>query len=486
MTASLLDFPPELLTHIVSYLDKSVWLLNCGLSCRTLYRLVQRDLNTRVSLGYSLQEGHRQLRLFTNRILKSPDLGLCVRELALEPSPYEDSPKKLDEQSFKERPNNLYDVVASFSTSDEDRDAWWNSLQESTNQEGWLSLLMLHLPNLERLDLVIPEEEKTRFCAMLDDAFSAKSSFGHRLPFSSLKIVDMEYCWDYDVLSFKFQILQLPSLREFYGTSLYGCDPMGQKWPDLAGLESKNHSLTRLELYDCSFDRRHLTHILHACKNLRTLAFAVSEPIGVPVFHDETIPIGRSLENLRIDLETKPFGDDTWLQFSYEIPCLASLHALKNLRTDMAIILGEAARCDESDMSPEEVRDLVQVPKFFPSSIETLCFTTRAGNPRMLMRALVGLLQKKALYTPRLRLITIEDHGSGFAGYDMTDFIALGIDPCIETVEAEPPPPKVDEYWRKRYAKSPYTRVKLHCDSLQGQGNVDPVFNHCEEETGER
>lgn len=250
MPAFLITLPTEIINQILGSIGESSCLLNAALTCRFLYELTIPQLYFDVQLAH---HGHffPHLKPFSIRILKHPELASHVHSFTLGDKWETDG--DIDDYDGDE----VYDdavqrTVHKFSHSEEEEEEWILDLYADGNEDAWLGLLFPSLPNIQRLDLLVPEMAKTDtkyFSKMIMERIpNREKPFDAHPAFSSLKVVITnciadEYGEPLDLLS---SFLKLPSLTDYY------CQKVGSHDDDadaeLAQLKTVNSALTHLEL----------------------------------------------------------------------------------------------------------------------------------------------------------------------------------------------------------------------------------------------
>lgn len=387
MPASFITLPTEVSLLIIRNVEKSGWLLDLALCCRSLYYLTLPCLYTDVKLHFEgFNTGFLSLKPFTTHMLKNPVLASHVRGLAIEEQwckrHYLSAEPRLDES--------VREVISRSSISQLRQEKWIEALERGDNG-SFVALLLSSLPNIQHLSLVglpwpiYPVEE------LFKSAAKSQSFLYTRPAFSSLRVLRFEskgYSWT--SLSLLSSFLQIPSLREFYGDQIY----IEQLYDDkanrgLATLESATISLDHLEIREGSLSATELPNLLRASRNLKTIVYEVelisSCAYSTPEIREALNWNQNNLENLWLDL----FDGSEHVPYSQHLSpmsTLSSFTVLKNLCVGMHVFFGDEFR--DRTYSPD-------LASLMPASIETLCFSRTKRRVNRLTSALEKLLQAK-------------------------------------------------------------------------------------------
>lgn len=323
-------------------------------------------------------------------------------------------------------------MVSRSSLSQEEQEKWTGSL-ENGDQDAYVALLLSSLPNLERLDLVLPALLEDCFKKVVNSAAMKRNEnlFQPQQAFSSLRVVvnDCDRNVQYASPKLLSEYLRLPSLREFYGRKIRShCEEASD---GLATLEPATVPLVHLELRNSKLNMIDMTNILRAFKHLKTFVYEVGW--GVPTYSTFSTPeIGKalswtesSLENLWLDCK------GTWnccflAGHVAHVKTLSSFKVLKNLRVDMYILFGDEG-FGISPVGPDRPGNTHDLVSILPASIETLYFSHTKRRMKVLTSALEKLLQAKESCTPKLRRIAFEADITGMDDafdYSRLDFLA--------------------------------------------------------------
>lgn len=361
-------------------------------------------------------------------MLKNPELASSIRDFTLEDgwgdvtdnAPQGYVPGKID--------NAVQAAVKSSSHSEEEEKEWLESLEVEGVEDAYLALLLRSMPNLERLELVVPG------VCILDEGsqnmYSGKVFRG--IPwidvpqFQALRVVvnnccDFKYGTSADLMA---TFLKLPSLREFYGQRIGSSD--FDENETLAQLEPASSPLTRLEVRQCKFNAPDLSRMLGAFKNLRTFVYVLGFAhlsycqYSTPDIRNALRPTEGSLENLCLDYQP---GSAYWYGANLSPVSLSSFKVLKNLKVGMYVFFGPRLEEseDEEDLDNTEINaeqggnltNLANLANLLPLSIETLYISNTNRRIRILTAALERLLQQKRLATPKLRRVAFEAYITG-------------------------------------------------------------------------
>ena len=423
--------PPELWIQVISNVGKSGWLLNLALCCRSFYHLTLPFLYSDVKLLRDTYEtGFPHLKPFTIHILKNPKLASHVRSFAMDQCWVYHLSSDWESHGVDE---NVQGVLSRSNLSHEEQEQWIRSLERNV-EDAYLTLLLSSLPNLERLDLMLPGLYADRFEKLIQNAAKTKNVFHTHSAFSQLRVV-INNCIDHIYGSSPTLLsgyLQLPSVREFYGQNVGSYDD--EAHTGLATLESASHPLVHLELRESRLNATDLTNLLRACKNIKTFVYELGwGHINWPMYSTPELGkalswIDTSLENLGLDYEGECyFSSDDDLS---PIGTLSNFKRLKNLRAGTYVFFGEESFAWAETGGEQRTLNLASL---MPASIETLYFSHTEGMVHALTRSLEKLLQAKESCTPKLRRITFEADITGedcAFDYSRLDFLAkeVGVD----------------------------------------------------------
>lgn len=425
MPASFNTLPPEISTQIIRNVEKSGWLLDLALCCRSLYHLTLPRLYTDVKLILKdFRTGDPYLIPLTTHMLKKPGLASQVRGLAIEQCRRNDYLSSENSQSPR-LDETVRDVVSRSSLSQVRQEGWIEALERG-DKGSYVALLLSSLPNLQCLNLVGPTLPIYRFKELLQSAARSESFFYTQPAFSSLRVIVHESKGDTFMTSpdLLFSYLQLPSLRECYGHQI---DSFNHKAHEgLATLKPATISLVHLEIRDGRLSVTDLTNVLRAHKNLKMFVYEVNAtshcPHSTPGLRGALTWTQNTLENLWLDL-CEVSGSDYFGQNFSPMSTLSGFKVLKNLWVGMHVFFGVEdgvtilVGVDGRRYAPD-------LASLMPASIETLYFSHTKHRVKRLTRALEKLLLAKESHTPKLRIIAFE---ADLTGSDNTlDYSRLG------------------------------------------------------------
>lgn len=208
MSSCLQSLPPETVTHIVRYVDKSSGLLDLALCCRSLYTLILPHLYSHVKLLYhDTQTSFPYLKPFVLHVSKNPQLASHVRDFTMD-------------GCF---PTN--DTVRTFRTAGHAQgveENWRAALGKGRVEDAFIALLLPLLPSLECLDLKVPGAKVDFHERMITRVVKRELPFNAKPAFSSLRVVVIDYDDSINGTSSDLMsnYIRLPSLREFYGRKI--------------------------------------------------------------------------------------------------------------------------------------------------------------------------------------------------------------------------------------------------------------------------
>lgn len=432
MSSTLDVLPQELLSQVISSVEKSGWLLDLALCCRSLYGLTLPHLYSSVRLIYhDFDEPYPHLEPFTIKVLKNPGLASFVREFALtETWRTDDYPRKLS--GSNEVNEILQENVRRSSHSEDEESMWFEALTHYPNEDALLALLLPSLPNLNRLDLMVPASGAEYYEKMFRRAVAKEKPFDVQPAFSSLRVIvnncdDTRYGTSPDLMS---NYLQLPSLQEFYGQNVYSEE--GLPHTSLTRLETASVLLTRLEIRRSRFNEDDLMNMFRSFKNLTTFVYNLGWVhishcnYSASALRKALAWVEHSLENLWIDSECEKFF---WTEDDLTpISSLASFKILKNIRLGMYIFSAESDSSNgvkgdtEADAADGDASNLANL---LPRSLETIYFSHTNSRLRVLTKALENWLQQKESSTPELKRIAFEAYNT--ANKEKFDFSQLDL-----------------------------------------------------------
>ena len=422
MPACLSTLPPEVSLQIVRNVEQSGWLLHLALSCRSLYHLTIPHLYSNVKLFYKNHKlGFPHLKSLTIHILKNPELASHVRGFAMDQS-FGNHDPSLDESGSWELNETVQEVIFRSSLSRGQQKVWM-SLLKNGDKNAYVALLLSSLPNLERLELVVPTISPDCFGTLVQKAAKRERLFHIQPAFSSLRVL-VHHCY-YDPYSTLPKLLsdyvRLPSLRTFCGHKFGSCNEPDK---DLAALEPATLPLVHLELRSTKLSAIDLTNMLRAFKHLKTFVYELD--VGRIHTHDSMIQLLEALsltedtlENLWLDCEEEHYFSNNLSQAHLSQRTLFNFKALRNLRVGMYTYFG-VPRIDGQGLTPD-------LATLMPASIETLYFSYTRGIVNVYTSALEKLLQAKESCTPKLRRIAFKADVTGEDedfDYSRLDFLA--------------------------------------------------------------
>ena len=430
MPACFSTLPPEVSLQIVRNVEQSGWLLHLALSCRSLYHLTIPHLYSNVKLFYkNYKTGFPYLKSLTVHILKNPELASHVRGFAMDQS-FGNHDPSFDESGSWEFDETVQEVVFRSSLSQEQQKVWMGLLKNG-DKNAYAALLLSSLPNLERLELVVPTLSTDCFGKLVQKAAKRERLFHIQPAFSSLRVL-VHHCY-YDPYSTSPKLLsdylRLPSLRTFCMHNFVSCN---QPDKDLAALEPATLPLVHLELRSTKLTAIDLTNMLRAFKHLKT--FVSGLDVGRIHTHDYSmVQLFEALSLTKDTLENLWLGCGEELYFSHNRSptnlsqrTLFNFKALRNLRVDMYIYLG-VPRTGATWVGADGQGVTPDLATLMPASIETLYFSQTRGMIHVLTRALEKLLQAKESCTPKLRRIAFKADVTGVDkdfDYSHLDFLA--------------------------------------------------------------
>ena len=435
MAPSLATLPAELQLGIARSLERRQDKLRLMLCSRHFYNLVLPILYDRLILNRS-NTGAEFAAVVRTIFVEKPHLASCVRTLHVLhwdvwgdhwEADYRDFNDVVDSWrrgEFKIQPkegddgndgqSNLSNYDFSFvheklklASLSEVEEKFWKAELEAFNGDAWLSLLLIILPNLRRLELQFPFFYCSFIPWVLDRA--GNGTIGNLPALKSLSQVAVDW-WDTEGgldLNYALRFFRFPSVRQFFGNMVVEDDSEESSAELEAQVASigQTSSITHIELQESnSFSG--MKQLIGCCKNLISFKYdhawgcVHGESFDSEAFHS-------ALHSARHTLETIVFEDNSGCSGGGPFPHFRDFAALKTLHLD-------------ADMLPE-----CSFAEGLPPSMEILQIRN-AGDVRCGLRPLIEKLEEHVRndldQTPALSKIVIEG--------------SLGI---------PPPPPKLGE-----------------------------------------
>ncbi|KAL8811302.1 MAG: hypothetical protein Q9223_001819 [Gallowayella weberi] len=431
MAPSLGTLPPEILIQIVRNIHRNGHLLDLALCCRALHDIVLPELYTHLTLQPD-EEGYKQLRLLTFRLLTNISLASCVRSITLDEEWHTESwypnPPISDNVSDKDFMPMVAKHIKDWPESD--REEWIEHL-ERNDQDAIVALLLHTVLDLEIMHIVIPPINSDTFTKVFEAAVAKDAPSNTSLPrLQNLRVVinscnEDKYGISTELL---YYYLQLPSIREVYVHRI-GTDSDADKFMPLCCLEPGSCStLEHLELRDSKLSAEDVKATLAACSNLKSFVYDLGWShisycnYSLTALRDALSANETTLENLWIDY----WGDGTCWYDRDDLTPISSLKEfkkLKNLKVGMYVFFGPEEDRGLSEGGHEEqpvnASGLPDLASILPESLETLYFANTDWRANTLMPALWTLLSAKKVCMPKLKEIAFE--ASFEAGYSLVE-----------------------------------------------------------------
>ena len=424
MPASFSSLPFETMNQIISNVGKSGSLLNIALTCHSVYDIALPHLYADVRLQQHRQSrGSRSPRLwsFTFHVLHNPQLAAYVRAFTLQNRRSSQEDPCDASEPLEVISHQVIKAVHRYSHTKEEATQWIDDLKKGYDDDAILAALLPSLPNLERLQLLIPEIfwyggyfSKIFTVSIPDQA----NPFDRKPALSSLRIViiDCDSLAPGTPLDLLADILKLPSLREFYSRKI-GISHDGDD-ESLTQLAPNSSKLTHLELRDSRLDASDVTTVLRVCSGLKTFVCELGWhqagyfEYSIPALRRALDLVAGTLEDLWLDYTP---GPAYWsgVDDCSPIPSLAIFQGLKNLKVGFYVLFGDANTAtyedslDNTEIHIDEL-EMVQLADVLPVSLETIYISHTNGKVKMLTRALELLLEQKQSAVPQLQQITFE------------------------------------------------------------------------------
>lgn len=356
-------------------------------------------------------------------------------------------------------------MVHKFSQSSQEVEEWIDDLKIGGDEDAYLSLLLPSLPNLERVDLLVPElpAVSTKYFSkiIMDRIPSREQPFDIEPAFSLLRVMINncnadKYGEPPDLIS---SFLKLPSLREYYCQQVGSDDENTNEC--LAQLRTASSSLTHLEVRESRFNTADLTNLLRACHDLRTFVYELgwgrvsSCDYSTPGLRQALARTEASLENLWLDYLP---GPSYWLGAGIDdcspIGSLFSFECLKNIKVGMYVFFGGAdnniSDLENAEVDIEDGDKTINLANILPASIETVYFSHTNGRVRLLTQALELLLEQKQSSTPELRRIAFEAYITGNDekfDFARLDALSVGVSVRIDRIDGTAIPATNEAGW---------------------------------------
>ncbi|MCJ1340721.1 hypothetical protein MMC09_006017 [Bachmanniomyces sp. S44760] len=433
MTSSLHMLPPEILSRIISFIDKGGNILDLALCDHALHDILIPFIYRRVQLlhhGYS--KGFYHLGSFTIQVLKNPAIASCVRDFTL-PRRWASEDDPIEEPREQAIPPDVVNAIRKLSDSSGKAQEWIDRMKAGDVEEAYVAALLPSLPNLNCLDIVIPalhEATDSRFACMLDNAIERCVSIGtaETTPLSNLEVM-VANCddWKYGTsLKLLTTVIQLPRLRKFYGQRIGSDDSTPNE--RLAKLPSASVHLQHLEIRQSKLNEADLTHLLRIPTVLITfiyvtgfahISYCTSDTSDIVAALQ---PVRKTLENLLLDYEP---GRSYFTDEDLNTASLINFTSLKNMKVGMYVLFGAAhgsryhdttGGLDNTEIDPDDQRCCkVDLASVLPPALETLYISHTNGRISILTTALSHLLSQMQLgnCTQKLRRIAFECYMSG-------------------------------------------------------------------------
>lgn len=366
MAPSLATLPVELQLQATRFLEHPHDKLRLMLCSRYFYDLVLPILYDPLVLRRS-PTGAEFAAIVRTIFVQKPHLASCVRTLQVwhwdvwgdhwqvsyrdfkdvldswMRGEFEIRPKEGDYENDEQSNPGNYDFsfvheqlkLASLSEAEE---KFWKAELEAFNGDAWLSLLLIMLPNLRRLELQFPYP-RCRFIPWVLDR-AGNRMVGNLPALKSLSQVALDW-WDteggldlnYALLFFRFQ-----SVRRFFGNMVveYGFEESSREVEAHVASIGQTASITHIELHESnSFSG--MKPLIGICKNLISFKYGHAwgcvngEDFDSEAFHS-------ALYSARHTLETIAFEDNSGCSQGGPFPPFRDFTALKTLHLDVEML----------------------------------------------------------------------------------------------------------------------------------------------------
>ena len=291
-------------------------------------------------------------------------------------------------------------------------DKWLRAVQDRTNLQSLIAMLLIHLPDLDELDLEnvgMPIGDILKMTEGIQVA-PVWTSFSH---LKHVWIGFLRYWEDADVMKSLLNFVLLPSLLSYSIVRLN----IDNEQRDLEQhLGSHESNIARLNFIDSRIDERVLTKILRSTRCLKDFCFEAHQFAKQPVnwywhcIDGLLLYSSSSLENLTLLTCLRTSG-------TRDTRTLRTFKVLREIHLDLGLFFSES----NLESFPEKLPASIQIVRLQLSTYnEKLSETIEFPFERM-RRAILRIAEAKNVLLPQLTAIYVE------TGYDKTSWHYPGI-----------------------------------------------------------
>ena len=433
---SFIACPPEIISQIAGYLDRSS-LSSLALSSRFLNLIFTPYLYDHIEILCYRQDWSRsqsiKLRNLTLLLLERPHLAGYVRHFSM----HNDFRKEAwgEHTEIAHLPQALLTAIEAASHSKEEERQWLKDVSSTRfiNGDALMAILLPALRNLKTLDLRLGDDIMY-FSRMLQRASGKEKPFNTTPAFekvSDIMFVQNKRVWtcydedcydddddddeddDEDGFEYLSYTVPLPAVTRVFALKCGFKHGISKQEPELLSLAcGVTFQLLHLELRDCLLNSQTLADLLRVPIALKTFIYEVS--VLRPESSAFNLNMHRAMEQQMSSLENiwldcvpwnasvnrfRQFVD--WHSFANPIPSFANFNNLRTLRIAAPILFGSIHHRQR-----EGAADLLA--PLLPDGITTLHITRCDDGIEFICKELEFLLGHLA-YTPHLSKIIIED-----------------------------------------------------------------------------
>lgn len=302
------------------------------LSCRRFYELLIHTLYSNVTLFKSIDK--TSWYSFSHTIAHKPALAEAVKNLYIYAWEVSNGAK-----DFECDPNLISKLLDEIPQSDDERDEWEEDAKAGI-ADAWLGLMLPLLPNLQRIDIVLP------FGSVYFNSILRKAALGDIQAFSKLEEAYISWHDTKNAVasSFLMPFFHFPSMRKLGGSKIAEYDPITEseftgELAELPLIESSG--ITQIDFRGSNNTEAGMFHLIRSCKALKSFRLGYG---GVMTSDDDFHPraLVRSLERHKTSLERLWVEIDCDMVTEMEdepIPSLTEFSVLKHLHIRLPDLL---------------------------------------------------------------------------------------------------------------------------------------------------
>ena len=407
---SLLDLPEEIISHIMSFVDRE-GLGQISLCSRTLQRIALPYLYRHVILYEKYDEDptkhtFRDLGGLTSLFLRRPDYASLVRHLTImnvfesedESSNGEKKGRHIETMVVDEA---VKKAIKESSHSEHEEKKWLGHASCSDSGDALLAIMLPALVRLEVLDIDWMES-MAYFTRTLERIVCKEKPFDTQPALTTLAQVTHKG-WSYhfqerDTMDPRYisLFLHLPAMRALHALAVGPNHNDGNGKKPVATLQTGLSNLTHLGLVDSVVHLDNLRTFLRVSNNLKTFLYKVGYTPFVYVtqrLQEALEPVEKCLENLWLDRATHSEAGAFTTPDRVKPMNFSSFTSLTSLHIESVLLYGDPLIRGSLDYQKRSLRGV------FPPGLQTLEIIHRGFVTVDLLNGLEDLLQGKQIGT---------------------------------------------------------------------------------------